>query len=322
MTQAEATMWPALSDASALETSRTMQLWTQIIGKTLLALAPMTNHWWHVTLRVSARGLSTGTIPCGSRGFEIELDLIGHALVMRSSDGARDQFPLKPGPIAEFYARYFEGLRRLGVDVTVHPLAVEIPETVMLDRDTTFHEYDPDWAHRFFLALLQAQRLLTEFRSGFVGKVSPVHFFWGGFDLAVSRFSGRAAPQHPGGVPHCPDYVQHEAYSHEVSSAGFWPGDSRFPEAAFYAYAYPEPAGFSEYRVRPAAARYERTLGEFILPYEAVRRSASPDQDVLAFLQSTYDAAAELGHWDRRALERSTDASGADAVVDASVRQG
>jgi Family of unknown function (DUF5996) len=298
--------WPKLATPGWEATCRTMHMWSQIIGKTRLALAPMVNHWWQVPLYVSARGLTTSPIPVGTSAleFEVELDLISHRLEMRGSDGTVDSFALESGTLARFYARYFAGLRRLGVDVKIYPLAVEIPETIYLDRDETFRAYDPDWAHRFFGALVQTDRLLKQFRAAFLGKASPVHFFWGSFDMAVTRFSGRPAPMHPGGTPNCPDYVMREAYSHEVSSAGFWPGDARLPEAAFYSYAYPVPAGFAESPVLPAAARYFEPLGLFVLPYEAVRTSSSPDRDVASFLETTYAAAADLAKWDRRAVER------------------
>jgi len=298
--------WPQLATARWEATCQTMHMWTQIVGKTRLALAPMVNHWWQVPLYVNALGLTTSSISVGARAFEfeVELDLVSHRLEMRASDGGIDSFALESGTLARFYARYFAGLRRLGVEAEIYPVANEIPETIYLDRDETFREYDPDWAHRFFGALLQADRLLKKFRSNFMGKVSPVHFFWGSFDMAVTRFSGRPAPLHPGGAPNCPDYVMREAYSHEVSSAGFWPGDARFPEAAFYSYAYPEPPGFAQAHVLPSAARYHRPLAQFLLPYEAVRRAHTPDEDVSAFFETTYTAAAELGRWDRRAIER------------------
>jgi hypothetical protein len=298
--------WPKIATPGWEATCRTIHMWSQIVGKTRLALAPMINHWWQVPLYVSARGLTTSPIPFGQRGleFEAELDFISHRMEIRGSDGSVDSFALESGTLAHFYARFFAGLRRLGVEVSIHPVAVEIVETIHLDRDETFRPYDPDWAARFFGALVQADRLLKAFRSDFVGKASPVHFFWGSFDLAVTRFSGRTAPTHPGGAPHCPDYVMREAYSHEVSSAGFWPGDPRFPEAAFYSYTYPQPAGFADAKVRPSAARYEAALGEFVLPYEAVRSSASPDRDVATFLETTYTAAADLAKWDRKAVER------------------
>jgi len=300
----DTTAWPDLSGPSAQSTVQTLHLWTQVVGKTRLALAPMVNHWWNVTFRVTPRGLTTRAIPYASRTFDVEFDLIDHELVIRSSTGGSERFELKEGSVAAFHQRYFAALRRLGIEVSIYPRAVEIPETIWLDSDLTHREYDPDWAHHFFVALIAADRALCEFRSGFLGKVSPVQFFWGGLDLAVTRFSGRQAPLHPGGFPNVPDYVMWEAYSHEVSSAGFWPGDARYPQPAFYSYAYPEPPGFSHVRVEPDAAGYEPSLGEFVLPYSAVRAARSPQREVRAFLNGTYAAAAEFAHCDRAALER------------------
>jgi hypothetical protein len=273
------------------------------VGKTRLELAPMINHWWQVTMAVTARGLTTGAIPYESSEFDVEFDLVSHELSIRSSNGKSERLALESGNVADFHARYFAALRRLGIDVSIQPMAVEMPETVRLDSDTTFREYDRDWATRYFHALHTVNHVFWEFRSSFLGKVSPVHFYWGSFDLAVTRFSGRRAPPHPGGVPHCPDYVMREAYSHEVSSAGFWPGDARFPQAAFYSYVYPEPPGFRRADV-PDGASYNEGLGEFVLPYAHVRAAHSPERELLAFLDATYDAAADLGSWDRAALER------------------
>ncbi|HVJ18709.1 MAG TPA: DUF5996 family protein [Polyangiaceae bacterium] len=310
-------VWPNLEAPSAAATSSMLQLLSQIVGKTTLALAPMVNHWWQVTLRVSARGLTTGAIPYGTGEFDVEFDLIAHEVVIRTSAGTSERIPLASGTVAAFHQHYFSALRRLGIEVTIRPLAVEIPETIWLDSDTTHREYDPDWANRFLLALQAAERAFSEFRGGFLGKVSPVQFFWGSFDLAVTRFSGRAAPTHPGGAPHCPDYVMIEAYSQEVSSAGFWAGDARFPEPAFYSYAYPEPEGFRSARVEPDDARYLQALGEFVLPYAAVRSARSPQREVLAFLNTTYEAAAELAGWDRATLEIAKVASAPKPVEEA-----
>ena len=296
--------WPRLDVGGAAETRQSLLFWGQILGKTRLALSPMVNHWWQVSLRTTARGLTTTPMPIGDRVLDIELDFIDHRLVARTSDGGLETIGLCDQPLSQFYEEYMRRLAHLGVDVKIDPLAVEIVDRVRLDEDPRICRYDPDWANRFFRALLQADRLLKEFRGRFTGKASPVHFFWGGGDLAATRFSGRPAPPHPGGVPHVADRVMREAYSQEVSSAGFWAGDARFPEAAFYAYAYPSPAGFAEAPVRPAAARYEPALGEFVLPYAAVRAAADPSADVLAFLQSSYEAAAELAKWDRPRLER------------------
>jgi hypothetical protein len=296
--------WPRLDVGDGAETTQSLLLWSQIVGKTRLALAPMVNHWWQVPLMVTARGLTTTPMPVGDRVLDVELDFIDHRLVARTSDGAIESMSLCEQALSDFYAGYMRRLRSLGVVVSILPVAVEIADSVRLDRDPRRCAYDADWANRFFRALIQADRLLKEFRGRFLGKASPVHFFWGGFDLAATRFSGRDAPPHPGGIPHVGDWVMREAYSQEVSSAGFWPGDARFPEPAFYAYAYPAPDGFSAARVLPAAARYEPAVGEFVLPYAAVRSARDPSSDVLAFLQSTYEAAAELGHWDRARLER------------------
>jgi hypothetical protein len=265
----------------------------------------MVNHWWQVTLRLTARGLTTTPIPVDHRVLDVELDLIEHRLVARTSDGGLESMSLCDQPLSTFYAEYMRLLGRVGVKVEISPLVVEFPERVHLDEDTRLCRYDGDWANRFYRALIQADRLLKQFRGRFVGKASPVHFFWGACDLAATRFSGRPAPQHPGGIPHVSDAVMREAYSQEVSSAGFWAGDPRFPEAAFYSYAYPAPAGFAEAAVRPAAARFNPTLGEFVLPYAAVRSAADPSAAVLDFLQSTYEAAADLGKWDRARLERN-----------------
>ncbi len=295
--------WPDLASPNAADTALTLRLWSQVVGKTVLACTPPVNHWWNIAFHVTARGLSTPLLSWGSRTFEVEFDLVGQELAIRHEDGST-HLPLRAEPLESFWERYFAALSKLGVQVAIYPVAVEIPETIYLDRDQTLRAYDPDWSHRFVLALLEANRLLTQFRSSFLGKVSPVHFFWGSFDLAVTRFSGRPAPLHPGGVPHCPDYVAREAYSHEVSSAGFWPGDARLPEPSFYSYAYPEPPGFSRNPVLPPSARYVPSLGEFVLPYDAVRTSRSPDRDVLSFLETTYAAAADLGRWERSTLER------------------
>jgi uncharacterized protein DUF5996 len=304
-TSTEPSGWPDLVIPGWEKTSRTLHLWMQVVGKTRLMLTPMMNHWWQVPLYLTARGLDTSPIPYGRRVFEVEFDLIAHRLELRASDGVSDGFPLADAwTVAGFHARYFEGLRRLGVEVTLSPLAVELPETIYLDRDQTIRRYDPEWATRFFTALVQVDRLLKEFRGKFLGKASPVHFFWGSFDMAVTRFSGMRAPLHPGGAPHVSDQVMQEAYSHEVSSAGFWPGGMASSEAVFYSYAYPEPDGFSSAPVLPRAARYDPTLKEFILPYEAVRTASAPDTEVRLFLETTYLAAAELGHWRRSELER------------------
>lgn len=297
--------WPRLDSPHFLDTTASLQLWAQIVGKVRLALTPMINHWWQVPLYVSARGLATSSIPIsGGRALDIEFDFVDHRLVSRSSDGCVDSIPLGRCALSGFYAGLMASLGKLGIAVAINPVSVEMPEAVHMDRDARACHYDADWARRFFGALVRIDAVLKRFRGGFQGKASPVHFFWGGLDLAVTRFSGRTAPPHPGGIPHVADAVMREAYSHEVSSVGFWPGDARFPEAAFYAYAYPEPVGFKDAAVRPDAARFDKSLGEFVLPYAAVRAARDPDADLLAFLETTYAAAADLGAWDRRALER------------------
>lgn len=295
--------WPELSHERGKDTIATVHLWTQIAGKIRLAQAPWVNHSWHVPLYVTARGLTTSMIPHGSRFFELELDFVRHALDIRTSEGAARTIALRPVSMAAFYEEVMRALRDCGVPVTIFEIPSEIPNGIAFSEDRAPRSYDPEYAQRFWRALLQMHRVLTQFRSGFVGKVSPVHFFWGGFDMAVTRFSGRPAPPHPGHAPHMPDTVMREAYSHEVSSAGFWPGGPGMEEAAFYSYAYPEPEGFRRSPVRPDAAFYSETLGEFLLPYEAVRSASDPDATLLTFLYSTYRAAADSAHWDRAALE-------------------
>jgi len=296
------TLWPELPYERWRDTAATVQLWTQIVGKVRLALTPWINHGWQVTLYLTARGLGTSPIPVNGEILDIEFDFIGHRLALRSSSGQEVALRLEPQSVAEFYQRLMDALRELGVSVRIHRLPNEVPAPIVFDQDRRHHAYDAAAVHDFWRALIRADRLFKQFRTAFLGKVSPVHFFWGSFDLAVTRFSGRRAPLHPGGVPGLPDAVTREAYSHEVSSAGFWPGNESFPAAAFYSYAYPEPPGFRA-RPVPQGARFEGTLGEFILPYETVRRAADPDALVLEFLSSTYAAAAEAGGWDRAQLE-------------------
>jgi hypothetical protein len=295
--------WPALPLAAWRETRDTLHMWTQIVGKIRLGLAPPVNHWWHVTLHLTSRGLSTLPLVHGERTFQIDFDLRGHELVIDAGEGARRTLALEPRSVADFYRALMSALDELGLPVRIWPVPVEVADTTPFPEDEHHHAYDPVMAERFLDVLLLAERALEPFRSGFVGKCSPVHFFWGGFDLAVTRFSGRPAPAHPP-VPFIPPRIVREAYSHEVASCGFWPGDDRFPAPAFYAYAYPEPAGYREARVAPAAARYEAALGEFILPWDSVRADPLRDQLVSAFTSSTYDATARLGGWDRPALER------------------
>lgn len=295
--------WPALPLEAWQDTYATLHMWAQIVGKTRLALAPMTNHWWQATLYVTSRGLGTSPIPDGARTFEIEFDFLDHALVVRTSDGGSRTLPLAPRSVADFYHEFREVLRALDIRVAFWPRPVEVAEAIPFAEDRAHAAYDPDAARRCWLVLIQADRVLKVFRGRFIGKSSPVHFFWGGFDLACTRFSGRTAPQHPGGIPNVADWVMHEAYSHECISAGWWPGGGAIAEPAFYSYAYPEPDRFPEARVRPAQAYYHRDMRNFVLPYAAVRSAENPDQIVLEFLQSTYEAAAELAGWDRSALE-------------------
>src|SRR5256712_190766 len=297
-------IWPALPLEQWEDTFATLHMWSQIVGKTRLALVPMMNHWWNVTLYVTARGLTTGPMPSGERTFEVELDFLDHVLALRVSDGATRTLRLAPRSVAEFYREYLALLESLGLAVRIRPLPVEVVEAVPFPDDQKHAAYDADAAHRCFRVLAQADRVLKEFRGGFLGKCSPVHFWWGGFDLSCTRFSGRRAPLHPAGLPNLADRVTREAYSHECVSAGWWPGGGVLREPAFYAYAYAEPAGLSAAAIRPREAYYHRELREFILPYDAVRTAARPDEMLLAFLQSTYDAAADLLGWDRAALER------------------
>jgi hypothetical protein len=295
--------WPELAYAAWKDTLETLQLWTQIVGKVRLTMTPWLNHSWHVTLYVTARGLTTGPIPVGARALEIEFDFIDHALWLRLSDGAARQIALRPVSVAEFYADTMLTLSGLGIDVRINTMPNEIPNAVRFTEDHTHTSYDRDAAGRFHRVLLASHDVFAHFRTGFLGKTSPVHFFWGSFDLAVTRFSGRRAPPHPGGVPNLPDSVAREAYSHEVSSAGFWPGGGAIDYPAYYSYAYPTPDGFSAAHVQPRAAVWSKDLGEFILPYDAVRTAREPARELMAFLQSTYDAAADLAKWDRAALE-------------------
>jgi len=280
-----------------------LQLWTQIVGKVRLARTPRLNHSWHVTLYVTARGLTTSPVPDGARSFQIDFDFIDHLLVLATSDGTRREVPLRPQSVADFYAAVMAALAALGIDVTISMMPNEIPNAVRFDQDRQHASYDADAAQRFWRVLVDADRVFKRFRTAFLGKSSPVHFFWGSFDLAVTRFSGRRAPLHPGGVPNLSNEVAREAYSHEVSSAGFWPGGGAIDYPAFYSYAYPAPDGFAAARVRPDEAFFSSDLGEFILPYDAVRSAPQPDAALLAFLQSTYEAAADLANWDRAALE-------------------
>ena len=295
-------LWPDLSYFAWRETAATLQLWTQIVGKVRLTLTPWLNHGWQVPLYVTARGLGTSTIPVGGEVLEIEFDFVDHRLQLRTSTGETRSIALEPRTVADFYAAVMQALLELGIAVRIHEMPNEVAEPIRFSQDRIHSAYDAAAAHRFWRALVQADRIFKQFRSGFLGKASPVHFSWASFDLAVTRFSGRAAPPHPGGVPGLPDAVTQEAYSHEVSSAGFWPGSDAYPTALFYAYAYPEPPGFRDRPVTRGAS-FDATLGEFVLPYETMRTSDDPDALLLDFLAATYDAAADAGAWDRARLE-------------------
>jgi hypothetical protein len=295
--------WPPLPFVEWKDTAITLHMWTQIVGKIRLVLSPWTNHSWHVTLYVTSRGLTTSPIPHGSYTFEILFDFIDHQLLIDKSDGARRTIPLKPQSVAEFYRSVMKTLSDLELPVTINTMPNEIENPIPFDQDEEHRSNDREYANRFWHVLVQSDRVFKEFRSRFCGKCSPVHFFWGSFDLAVTRFSGRPAPPHPGGVPHLPDEITREAYSQEVSSLGFWPGNAAAPTPLFYSYAYPEPPGFAQAKIQPNSAFYEAKLREFILPYNVVRSAEKSDQVLLDFAQSAYDAASKLGKWDRDALE-------------------
>ena len=299
--------WPELPPLKEWEDTRaTVHMWTQIAGKIRLERSPWVNHSWGSTLYVTTRGLTTSPIPYGDRSFAIDFDFLGHALRITSSDGRERSFALAPMTVADFYRRTLAALGELDIDVAILARPVEVEEAIPFARDTRHASYDADAVQRYWRALVQVSRVLGDFRARFLGKVSPVHFFWGAFDLAVTRFSGRRAPKHPGGAPNCADWVMEEAYSHELSSAGFWPG-SGLGEAAFYAYAYPAPDGFGACAVEPAEAYWHDELGEYVLPYTAVAGGDAPDRTLLRFLQTTYEAASTLAHWDRKALELPDD---------------
>jgi hypothetical protein len=285
------------------ETYMTLHLWTQIVGKIRLSRTPWLNHSWHVALYVTARGFTTSPIPDGARTFQIDFDFIDHTLRISTSSGETRQFALAGQSVAGFYTSITAALGKLGIHMDIDEMPSELPEPIRFSQDNRHATYEPDAVRRFLQILINVDRVFKQFRTGFLGKASPVHFFWGSFDLAVTRFSGRRAPRHPGGVPHLSDAVACEAYSHEESSAGFWPGSGVIDYPAFYSYTYPEPAGFRATKVRPAAAFFSEALGEFILPYDAVRMAADPDRALLDFLESTYEAAAIAAKWDRDALE-------------------
>ena len=303
-------IWPDLPLESWSDTFATLHMWTQIVGKIRLTQSPWVNHSWHTTLYVTSKGLTTSPIPYYARTFQIDFDFLTHELVIQASDGRVSTLPLTPQSVAAFYGRLTEQMRRLDLDVEIDTKPNEVPEPISFDQDEVHRAYDREYANRFWRILVQADRVLKDFRARFIGKCSPVHLFWGAMDLAVTRFSGKEAPRHPGGIPNLPDWVTQEAYSHELSSCGFWPGGGAISYPAFYSYAYPEPAGFSEASIKPEAGFYSAALREFILPYDVVRQSESPDQALLAFLQTTYEAASNLGNWDRRSLERYRDPRG------------
>jgi hypothetical protein len=301
--------WPRLPLEAWSDTCATLHMWTQVAGKIRLAKSPWVNHSWHVTLYVTATGLTTSPVPYGTRTFQIDFDFIRHLLTIQSSDGGTGSLPLEPQSVATFYRRLVHEMGKLDLHVDIHKKPNEVPDPIPFDQDESHSAYDPQYANRFWRVLVQADRLFKEFRARFIGKCSPVHFFWGAPDLAVTRFSGRRAPEHPGGIPNLPDTVVREAYSHEVSSCGFWPGGGPIRYPAFYSYAYPEPDGFSTAPVKPGGAFYSRELREFVLAYDAVRESESPDDTLLEFLQTTYEAAANLARWDRNSLEKRDEPS-------------
>jgi len=299
---APAPAWPSIPVPAWQDTRDTLQLWTQIVGKVRMVNTPLVNHWWNVPLYVTDRGLTTSLIPRLDGSFEIAFDFVAHRLRITTTSGTERTMALAPRSVADFYAELMGLLDDLGLHTDIWTMPVEIEGAIPFDADEVHHAYDADRVRDFWLALVQMDRVFTEFRARFIGKSSPVHLFWGALDLAVTRFSGRPAPLHPGGAPNCGPFVMHEAYSHEVSSAGYWPGGDG--EGLFYSYAYPEPEGFRDAPVTPTPARFDDELGEFVLPYEAVRASSDPDATLLEFLQTTYEAAADRAGWDRAALER------------------
>ncbi len=300
---AELEVWPSLPLEEWQETKDTLHMWTQVVGKIRLAQTPLVNHWWNVPLYVTARGLTTSAMPSGDRDFEMIFDFIAHRLLINCSDGRTAQLALKPCTVADFYRDVMDALSGLGIEVNIWTMPVEVENPIRFEEDTQHASYDAEYANRFWRILVQADKIFTAFRSRFIGKVSPIHFFWGSFDLAVTRFNGRPAPERVGADP-----ITREAYSHECISHGFWPGGGPVKGAAFYSYTAPEPAGLKEAQIRPASAAYNKDLSEFLLMYDDVRKGASPEDDLMEFLQSTYEAGANLAGWDRAALERDTDA--------------
>jgi hypothetical protein len=303
MTTTTANTWPELPLAEWKDTYETLHMWTQIVGKIRLKLTPLENHWWNVTLYVTPRGLTTSTMSHKGRHFQIDFDFISHLLIIETSDGSTKTVALQPRSVAEFYQETMAALESLGVSVNIWTTPVEVPDRTPFEKDEKHVAYDPEYAQRFWRILAETSRVFTDFRARFIGKVSPIHFFWGGFDLAVTRFSGLPAPPHPG-TPYGARFVDVEAYSHEVSSCGFWPGGGPVDEPVFYAYAYPEPQDFKDYPIQPSEAFYHTGMSEFLLPYDVVRTAESPDDVLLSFLQSTYEAAARCANWDRHTLER------------------
>ncbi len=295
--------WPELDFNKWKDTLLTLQLYTQIVGKIRLRSMPWLNHSWHVTLYVSAQGLTTGSMPCAAGIFEMEFNFQQHALNIRTSAGIKQEVKLYPRTVADFYAELFQKLKAAGVEINIHAAPNEMEPAIPFEKDELHKSYDKEHVYNFWQALVQVHNVFTRFRAGFWGKSSPVHFFWGAFDLALTRFSGRPAPLHSGGAPNIPLSVMQEAYSHEVSSCGFWPGNEAFPQAAFYAYAYPMPLAYGEQKIEPAEAFFSKDWGEYFLLYDVVRNAADPEETLMRFLHSTYKAAAETGHWNRHELE-------------------
>jgi Family of unknown function (DUF5996) len=296
--------WPDLPFEAWRETCDTLLLWAQIVGKVRIACTPLINHWWNATFDVTSRGLIAPAMPYRGRTFDVVFDFADHRLCIETSDGGAEVLALEPMTVADFYAAFMQSLRRLDIEVRIWTMPSEIEGAIPFEQDRTHAQYDRIYVERFWQALVQVNRVLTEFRARFIGKASPVHFFWGGLDLAVTRFSGRTALPLKSETPNVAKWVMDEAYSHEVSSCGFWPGNGGYGRAAFYVYAYPEPAGYGDAKLKTAAGFYAKDLGQFILPYDAVRQASDPDALLLGFLQETYEAAAELAKWDRKALER------------------
>jgi hypothetical protein len=297
--------WPALPWRDWAPTVSTLHMWTQIVGKVRMALAPPLNHWWHVPLYIDTRGFTTSTIPYGQRDFQVDFDFVDHRLLITDTDGGAFTMPLEPKSVARFYREFMDGLRNLGIDVRIWPQPVEVADAIPFEADEQHASYDPGHAASLWRAFVQADRVMRTFRTGFVGKASPVHLFWGSFDIATTRYSGRPAPRHPGGTPNCPAWVMEESYSREEHSVGWWPSTEP-PGPAFYAYVYPEPEGFRAAPIRPEGAVFDPRYGEMLLPHDLVRASPDPEATVLEFFQTTYEAGADLARWDRSILEPPT----------------